>query len=402
MPAGPPRSSAVTSTASPVVHRRLYGRQMRVLICPDKFAGTLSAPEVAEAIAAGWRAEAPGDTLRCLPLADGGPGLLDALSVALDGSRITVETCDPLGRPVDGEILRVGDTAYLESAQACGLQLLSENERDPLRTTSFGLGRLITAAIESGATTVVVGLGGSATNDGGAGMLTALGVTPLDAAGRALPYGGGALTACAGVTGMPRLRQVSLIAATDVDNPLCGIYGASAIFGPQKGAGDNDVQVLDHALAQYAAALIAGLPGCPPELAQLPGAGAAGGIGAALFAIGARRESGAGLVSRAVGLDAALDDCDLVITGEGSFDHQSLRGKLVSGVAQAAAERGVPCTVMAGQVAVARREAAVAGIDRTYSLAEWFGSVARAMEEPAEGLRGLGAKLARRYAAARN
>ncbi|MGH8793044.1 MAG: glycerate kinase, partial [Stackebrandtia sp.] len=153
----------------------------------------------------------------------------------------------------------------------------------------------------------------------------------------------------------------------------------------------------DHGLARYAEALVRDLPGCPPNLADMPGAGAAGGVGAGLFALGARGESGVGLVTRAVGLADRLDECDLVVTGEGSFDHQSLRGKLVSGVAEAAAARGVPCTVVAGRVAVGKREAAAAGIDRTLSLSEHFGSTSEAMARPAEGLRELGAVLARRW-----
>ncbi|MGW5016350.1 glycerate kinase, partial [Micromonospora chalcea] len=172
--------------------------RMRVLLCPDKFAGTLSAPEVAAAVAEGWRDVAPGDELLVRPLADGGPGFVEVLADALGGRRLPVPTVDPLGRPATGEILLTDDgTAYLESAQACGLHLLSDAERDPKATTSYGLGLLVTAAVEAGARTVVVGLGGSATNDGGAGMLVPLGVTPLDDAGRALPYGGAALTAVA-------------------------------------------------------------------------------------------------------------------------------------------------------------------------------------------------------------
>ncbi|MER6595248.1 glycerate kinase, partial [Micromonospora purpureochromogenes] len=169
---------------------------MRVLLCPDKFAGTLAAPEVAAAVAEGWRDVAAGDELLIRPLADGGPGFVAVLADALGGRRIPVPTVDPLGRPATGEILLTDDgTAYLESAQACGLHLLSAAERDPKATTSYGLGALVTAAVEHGARTVVVGLGGSGTNDGGAGLLTALGATPLDDAGRALPYGGAALAA---------------------------------------------------------------------------------------------------------------------------------------------------------------------------------------------------------------
>ncbi|SCG47982.1 glycerate kinase family protein [Micromonospora coxensis] len=376
---------------------------MRVLLCPDKFAGTLAAQEVATAVAEGWRAVAADDDLLIRPLADGGPGFVAVLADALGGRRIPVPTVDPLGRPTAGEILLTDDgTAYLESAQACGLHLLAPTERDPKATTSYGLGTLVTAAVEQGARTVVVGLGGSGTNDGGAGMITALGATALDEAGRALPYGGAALVGIAALDGAPRLRGATLVAATDVDNPLLGLHGASNVYGPQKGATREDVLLLDAALERWAAVLEKDLPGCPPGLGALPGGGAAGGLGAAILALGGRCESGIDLVTRAIGLDAALDAADLVITGEGSFDHQSLRGKVVAGVAGAARDRGVPCVVLAGRVSTGRREAAAAGVTDAYSLVEHFGGeehggVEAAMGRPAEGLRALGARLARQW-----
>ncbi|GAB4103987.1 glycerate kinase [Micromonospora taraxaci] len=377
---------------------------MRVLLCPDKFAGTLSAPEVAAAVADGWRSVAQGDELLIRPLADGGPGFVEVLAEALGGRRVPVPTVDPLGRPAAGEILLTtdGTTAYLESAQACGLHLLSATERDPKTTTSYGLGLLVAAAVESGARTVVIGLGGSGTNDAGAGMLAALGVTPLDPGGASLPYGGAALAAVDAVDGVPRLRGVRLVAATDVDNPLLGLHGASNVFGPQKGADRADVLLLDAALERFAAVLERDLPGCPAGLGTVPGGGAAGGIGAALLALGGGCESGIGLVTRATRLDDALDTADLVITGEGSFDHQSLRGKVVAGVAGAARDRGVPCVVVAGQVSTGRREAASAGVTDAYSLVEHFGGeegggLDAALSRPAEGLRELGARLARQW-----
>jgi glycerate kinase len=371
---------------------------MRVLVGPDKFAGTLSAADVAAAIGAGWSGAAPDDEVTGRPLSDGGPGFLDALVGGLPGAqRRPVATCDPLGRPVTGEVLLDGETGYLESAQACGLHLLAEHERNPRITTSYGLGLLLVAAVESGAREIVIGLGGSATNDGGAGMLAALDAAPLDAAGYALPYGGAALVGCARLGGQPRLRDARLVAATDVDNPLVGLSGASAVYGPQKGADRDDVLLLDAALERFAAVLVADLPGCPADLAALPGAGAAGGLGAAVFALGGRRESGIDLVRRVCGLDAALDTVDLVITGEGSFDHQSLRGKVVAGVAGAARDRGLPCVVLAGRVGVGRRDAAAIGVTAAYSLEEHFGSLDEALSRPADGLRELGARLARQW-----
>jgi glycerate 2-kinase len=367
---------------------------MRVLICPDKFAGTLPAPAVASAIASGWLATAASDTLVERPLSDGGPGFVDVLSV-LGGTVLPVPTVDPLGRPVAGSVLVVGDTAYVESAQACGLHLLEPSERDVKNATSYGLGILITHAVEAGARRVVIGLGGSATNDGGAGLLAALGAAPVDDAGYVLPYGGAALTAVAGLGGEPRLRPVELVAATDVDSPLTGLYGASNVYGPQKGASRSDVLLLDGALARWAGVL-AKLPTCPPGLDGLPGAGAAGGIGAAILALGGRCESGIALVTRLIGLDAALDDTDLVITGEGAFDHQSLRGKVVAGVAGGARDRGLPCVVVAGRVSTGRREAAAAGVTETVSLSDDFG-LDRAMTEPADCLHKTALRLARAW-----
>lgn len=372
---------------------------MRVLICPDKFAGSIGAVAAAAAVARGWREVAPDDAVVLRPLADGGPGFLDVLEDAIGGRRQPVPTVGPLGRPASGAVLLVetgaGTTGYVESAHACGLHLLESHERDPRAATSYGLGTLLLAAVEGGAREVVVGLGGSAVNDGGAGMLAALGAPPVDEAGSALPYGAAPLVAAAALADLPRLRGASLVAATDVDNPLLGVHGASAVFGPQKGAGREDVLLLDAALERFAAVLEQGLPTCPPGLATLPGGGAAGGVGAALLALGARPESGIGMVRRRTGFDAAVEGADLVITGEGSFDAQSLRGKVVAGVASAAGERGLPCVVVAGRIDVGRREAAAAGVTGSYSLADHFADARTALERPAEGLRALGGRLAR-------
>jgi glycerate kinase len=370
---------------------------VRVVICPDKFAGTLTAVQAAEAIGCGWRSAAPGDQTELRPLADGGPGFIDVLAAAAGGNRVPVPTVDPLGRPTPGEVLVLGQTGYLESAQACGLHLLDSAELDPKATTSYGLGVLIVAAVETGVREIVIGLGGSGTNDAGAGMLAALGAAPLDAAGYALSHGGAALTGAAALGGFPRVRGVTLVAATDVDNPLTGVYGASAVYGPQKGATAEDVVLLDRALGTFAGVLERELPACPPGLAAVPGSGAAGGLGAALLALGGRVVSGLDLVRELTGLDEALDGADLVITGEGRFDDQSLRGKVVGGVASAARERGLPCVVLAGQGGTDARVAASAVMGRAYTLVEHFGDVSRAMAEPAEGLAELAGRLAREW-----
>jgi glycerate kinase len=370
---------------------------VRVLVAPDSFGGTMTAPQAAEAVAAGWRRAAPDDEIVLRPLSDGGPGFVDVLNTALGGDFVKVAIPDPLGRDTTGCVLRVGDDGYVESADATGLHHLTKDERDPKRTTSYGVGLLLAAAIESGARRVVVGLGGSATNDGGAGMLAALGAVALDVGGSALPYGGAALAQCDRLEGAPALRGVELVIASDVDSPLTGLHGASAVFGPQKGATREDVLLLDAALARWAEVLERDLPGCPPGIAELPGAGAAGGLGAALLALGARRESGITLVRSLIGLDAALDAADLVVTGEGSFDFQSLRGKVAAGVAAGAAERALPCLVMAGQVSVGRREAAAAGVEAAYAVADELGSADAAIAAGAAGLERLAERVAREW-----
>ena len=363
-------------------------------MAPDAFDGTLTAVEAAEAMRAGWNQVVPDDQLVLLPMSDGGPGFVDVLSTVLDGRTVPVQTTDPLGRPAVGAVLVVGDTAYIESAQACGLQLLTAAERNPLVTTTFGLGALLTAAVECGARTLVVGLGGSATNDAGMGMLTALGITPLDTAGTALPHGGLALADLAKLDGAAQLRAAAIVAATDVDNPLCGPHGATAVYGPKKGLRPEDRDRLDAALAQWAEVAERDIPGAPAGLIDLPGAGAAGGLGAALLALGGTRRSGGEIIFAAVDLPGALAEADLVLTGEGSFDFQSVRGKVAGGVAALATEHGVPCVVLAGQVSLGRQQAAAAGVEAAYSVVEQAGSVEAAMERPGDRLTELAARVA--------
>lgn len=367
---------------------------VRILIAPDCFGGTLTAREAAEAIADGWRSVAPGDELLLRPLADGGPGFVDVLHTALGGIRHELEVTGPLGEPVRAVWLEHDGTAYLESAQACGLHLVPPERRRAEATTTRGVGELLAAARDAGMHTAVVGLGGSATTDGGAGMLTALGAVPVDESGRPLPDGGGSLVRCAGLRGRPDLGGMRLVAAADVENPLLGPHGAARIFGPQKGADAETVELLEQALTRWADVLDDALG---QDVRERVGAGAAGGLGAALLALGATRESGAGMVRRLTELDAALDRARLVLTGEGSFDRQSLRGKLVTAVAAGAAERGVPCLVLAGQVGVDRQEAAAAGVEAAYAVAEHAGSVRAALADPAGTLRALAADVARRW-----
>jgi glycerate kinase len=360
---------------------------VRVLLAPDCFGGTLTALEAARAVARGWRAARPADELVLLPLSDGGPGFLDVMPGALH--TVTVE--DPLARPVTAAFRVDGTTAYVEVAQACGLHLLAEHERDPTTTTSYGVGQLVRAAVGAGATQVVLGLGGSATNDGGAGMLAALGIRREDAAGEWLGPGGLPLARAARLFGSP--LAVVLVAATDVDAPLLGPHGATAVFGPQKGATPEQVRALDAALEHWADLLEAHLG---VRVRDLPGAGAAGGLGAAVLAVGGTRVPGLAFVAEVVGLSAAVRAADLVITGEGSFDLSSLRGKVASGVAAAAAEQARPCLVLAGQVSVGRREAAAAGVHSSYSLEDEVG-LDRALSHPTEALATLAERVAREW-----
>lgn len=334
---------------------------MRVLIAPDGFGGTLTASQAAAAIAAGWAEGAPDTVSTTRPLSDGGPGFVDVLHAALGGRVRRVEVRGPLGDPVTATWLAHGTTAYLESAQACGLHLVTA--REPLAAHTDGVGQLVADAVAHGPRTVVLGLGGTASTDGGAGFLRTAG----------------------------DLTGVELVAASDVDNPLLGEHGAARTFGPQKGADADQVTALEERLTDWADELAARTG---RDVRDLPGAGAAGGLGAALLALGARRVSGAGLVRALIGFDAAVADADLVVTGEGSFDWQSLRGKLVTMVAGAAAERGVPCVVLAGQVAVGRRQAASIGVDEAHAVAEHAGSVEAALADPAGTLTALATQVA--------
>lgn len=381
---------------------RLHG--MRILVAPDSFGGTLSAVQAAEAVAQGWRRAAPDDVLGLLPLSDGGPGFLDVLHTSLGGDLRSQTVPGPLGAPVEAGYLLHDGTVYVESAQAAGLHLVPAVERDPRQATTVGVGALLAAALAAGARRIVVGLGGSATNDGGAGLLTGLGATLLAADGGTLPPVPAALPGLARATPGKAAELISaaedgrleLIAATDVDNPLLGAQGASSVFGPQKGASAADVAFLDAALAHFANVLERDWPSALGKR-DAPGAGAAGGLGYAMFALGARRESGIDLVLGATGLAGRVADADLVITGEGSFDGQSLRGKAATGVARAATQAGVPCLVVAGQTSVGDRELRAAGFSAAYSVAENAGSVAAAMERPGHELARLAQRLAGRW-----
>ena len=353
---------------------------MRVVVAPDAFAGTLTAAEAAEAIATGWRRTAPADAMDLAPVSDGGPGFLDALHAGLGGSVHAVTVSGPFGEPVPAAVLVVGTTAYVESAQACGVHLTGG--RDGERATTFGVGELLRAAVGTGVRRVVVGLGGSGTNDGGAGLLAALGATadvPLDRGATGL--------AGIGTIELPPPLPVELVAASDVDNPLTGLFGATKVFGEQKGVAD--LPGTDALLEGLAA--VAGR-----RVATERGAGAAGGLGYAMLLLGGRREPGLEVVADALGLRARIALADLVITGEGSFDASSRGGKVPVGMAALAAEAARPCVVLAGRVGMGSREHRALGVDSAYSLVETVGQE-RALREPATALADLAERVARTW-----
>ncbi len=357
---------------------------MRIIVAPDSFKGSISAHEAAAALAEGWLAVRPGDEIVLRPQADGGEGTLDAVAASVPGAlrRDAGTVTGPDGRPTRGEWLQLPDgTAVVELAQVSGLPLMSA--LDPRRATTRGLGDVIASALDAGATRLIVGLGGSASTDGGAGALAALGLRLLDDTGRDLPDGGAALARLAHVDAS-RLRPRpagGVRVLTDVTAPLLGPRGAAAVFGPQKGATPDDVADLDAALARFAAQLTA-----DPTLSLRPGSGAAGGAGFGFLAAwGATVEAGSGAIGAMTGLDAAIASADLVITGEGRFDATSTTGKVVGHVLELA---GALAVVVAGVISLDP------GV-RSVALADLAGSVGAAHAAPEHWLRVAGAELAR-------
>src|SRR5829696_5342144 len=364
---------------------------MRVVVAPDKFEGSLSAGQAAAAIEAGLRRARPDAEVVRLPLGDGGAGTLEAL-VAAGFERVPVAATGPTGEPLAAAIAVDGARAFVEMAEASGLKRLPGGRRAPLEATTYGTGELVRAALDHGAETLVLGIGGSATTDGGSGMAAALGARFLDRDGADLPPGGAALLRLAhvDVAGLdPRLRQVRVTVASDVDNPLTGPEGAAHVYGPQKGAGPDDVLLLDSALRRYARVLADDLG---QDVAGVPGAGAAGGLGAGAIAF-----LGVELVLELIGFDQAVEGADLVVTGEGKLDGQSLRGKAPVGVARAAAAHGVPVVALAGAVEVADRELRAAGFEEGHALAELEPDPRRSMAEAAPLLERLAERVGRAW-----
>jgi glycerate kinase len=356
----------------PTYHSRVPERDApRVVIAPQSFKGSADAVAVASAIARGVRRVWPRAQCVELPLADGGEGTALALVRATGGEMRHARVHDPLGREIDAQWGVLGDraTAVLEMAAASGLPLLREDERDPRITSTRGTGELILAAAASGAQRIVIGIGGSATNDGGAGMARAFGYRFFDEHGRELPEGGAALADLARIEGQtdPRLVRPAIDVACDVRNPLLGPEGATAVYGPQKGATPEIQRELETALTRYADVVEAFVG---RDVRNVPGAGAAGGLGAGLIAfLDARLVSGSALVLDAAGFDKRLVGADLVVTGEGRIDGQSIYGKLTHAVTTAAKRRGVAVVAVAGMVGPGHQAMRDAGIEAIETLA---------------------------------
>lgn len=369
---------------------------LRVVVAPNAFKGSLSAQAAAEAIGRG--VEAAGAEPVLVPVADGGDGTLDALVAGVGGTIMGVIARGPLGLPVRAHLGQLSDgTGVVEMAQASGLALVPVGDRDPMRASCVGTGELIKGALARRPSRILVALGGSATVDGGTGLARALGVRFTDAGGKPIAEGGAGLTALAKIDASrldPRVKATPIIALADVTNPLLGESGAAAVFGPQKGATPADVAMLERGLARLAERMATDLGA---DVANLPGAGAAGGTGAMLAALGAQLQSGGDVVLDALRFGERIAGAGLVITGEGKLDTQSLAGKAPIAVARAAAAAGVPCAAIAGD---AELDPADGGFVAVRSLVEHFGDRSTALERPAEGLEALAAALVRSFAEA--
>lgn len=374
-------------------------KAQRVLVAADKFKGSLTAVEVAERVTAGLRRVLPDLEVEALPVADGGDGTV-AAAVAAGFQRREVRVVGPLGDEVTAAFALREGTAVVEMAEASGLQRLPAGVFAPLTASTYGSGELLRAALDAGARTIVFGVGGSATTDGGAGMLSALGARFLDAAGEPVPPGGGGLAelATADLSGLdPRLAEIELVLASDVDNPLTGPKGAPAVYGPQKGASPEDVAALDSALAHFAKVLQGPAGAKAAEYAASPGAGAAGGIGYGALLLGARFRPGIEVMLDVLGFAPALDRADLVITGEGSLDEQTLHGKAPAGVAAAARAADKDVVAVCGRLALPPQTLGRAGFRRAYPLTDAEPDVAKCIAEAGPILERVAERIARDF-----
>lgn len=369
----------------------------RVLVAADKFKGSLTAVQVAERVTAGLHRVVPDLEVEALPVADGGDGTVDA-AVAAGFERREVRVAGPLGDEVTAAFALRGDTAVVEMAEASGLQRLPAGVFAPLTASTYGSGELLRAALDAGARTIVFGVGGSATTDGGAGMLSALGARFLDADGEPVRPGGGGLAelAEADLSGLDRrLGSVELVLAGDVDNPLTGPKGAAAVYGPQKGASPEDVETLDAALAHFAKVLEGAVGARAAEYAVSPGAGAAGGVGYGALLLGARFRAGIEVMLDVLGFAPALRRASLVITGEGSLDEQTLHGKAPAGVAAAARGAGKQVVAVCGRLALTPEALERAGIRRAYALTQVEPDVSKCIADAGPILERVGEGIAR-------
>ena len=371
---------------------------MKIVIAPDSFKDSLSAAGVAQAIAEGWAQVWPAAHVLQCPMADGGEGTVDAVLAACKGELRRHTVRGPLGDSVEARWGWLADshTAMIEMAEASGLQLVAPGQRDACSSTTYGTGELIRAALDAGAQRIILAIGGSATNDGGAGAMQALGVQLLDSERQPLPAGGLALARLAHISLEqldPRLAQVRFEIAADVNNPLCGPHGASSIFGPQKGASPEQVAQLDAALGHFADHCAQVLP---KDVRDEPGSGAAGGLGFAAKAfLAAQFRPGVEVVAELVGLDEAVRGADLVITGEGRFDAQTLRGKTPFGVARIARRHGVPVVVIAGTLGDGYEQMYAHGVDAAFALPSGPMSLEQACHEAPRLLRERASDIAR-------
>jgi len=363
---------------------------MKIVIAPDSFKGNLTAKQVADAIEIGINRLIPDAEIVKIPMADGGEGTVQALVDATDGEIITAEVSDPLGNRIKAEFGILGDsqkTAVIEMASASGLPLVPRDKRNPMLTTTYGTGELIRIALDKGCRKLIVGIGGSATVDGGAGMAQALGVRLLDKNSDEIPKGGGGLEHLDHIdtTSLdPRITETTTIVACDVDNPLVGPRGAPEVFGPQKGATPEMVKILDKFLDRYADIIKSDLG---IDIKNIPGAGAAGGLGAGLMAfLGAQLRSGIDIVIDASGLEKHLKDTDIVITGEGRIDRQTIYGKTPIGVARTAKKYGIPVIAFAGNIGSDSHVVYDNGIDALMSIISYPMSLDTAMEHSQEFL----------------
>jgi glycerate kinase len=367
---------------------------VRVVVAPDKFKGSLTAAQVAARVAAGLRRAAPGVEVVQVPVADGGDGTLEA-ALSAGFRRVPVRAEGPTGEPVDTAYAERDGVAVVELADVSGLGRLPGGRPAPLTASSYGTGQVIRAALDAGCRRIVLGIGGSASTDGGAGMVQALGGRLVDTGGGEVGRGGAALAAVRSLdlAGLhPALQQAEVMLASDVDNPLLGPRGAAAVYGPQKGASPADVAELDAALARWADAVhrATGI-----DAAQTPGAGAAGGVGfAALAVLGARLQPGIDLILDLVRFREALPGARLVICGEGSLDAQTLHGKAPAGVAAAARSAGIPVVAVAGRSLLTPAELVAAGILAAYPLSDLEPDPARSMAEAGPLLERLAARVA--------